>query len=212
MSNELKESQRRAIRYFYVDGTFEYGFGLLCLILAGYFYAETHTNGWLSALVDASLVLVLICGAYLIQFLIRKLKERITYPRTGYVSYRRERGLKRGWRVVLGFIVGGVAAGAISLLVMNQNIMIAVLPLVSGTLFGLVLFILGWRTAVARFYLLGLLSAVMGVTLAFSGLEYYSSLIGYYAGFAVVLLGTGTCVLLTYIRQNPIQKTGLDEQ
>jgi hypothetical protein len=212
MSNELKESQRRAIRYFYADGTFEYGFGLLFLILAGYFYAETHAIGWLSAIVDVSLVVVLICGAYLIKFLTRKLKERITYPRTGYVSYRRETGIKRGWRIVLGFIVGGIVAGGISLLVSNQDIKIAILTLISGTLFGLVLSFLGWRTSVRRFYMLGLLSAVMGVTMAFSGLGFYPSLVGYYAGFAVVLFLTGTCVLLTYMRQNPIQRTGLDEQ
>jgi len=211
MSNDLKESQLRAIQYFYVDGTYEFGFGLLCLILAGYFYAEAHVSGWLSAIVDASLVLVMIGGGYLIQLLIRRLKERLTWPRTGYVSYQRKQGIQRGWRIALTLVIGGVVASATTMLVMNEDIQIAILPLLSGLLIGMVMVILGWRTSIPRFYLMALLSAALGVTLAYSGLENSVSLIAYYASLAVVQLFTGTCVLSNYLRQNPLQKESPDE-
>ena len=215
MPHDLKESLLRAIQYFYVDGTYEFGFGLLCLILAGYFYAEAHVSGWLSAIVDASLVLVMIGGGYLIQLLIRRLKERLTWPRTGYVSYQRKQGIQRGWRIglvlVIGGVIGGVVASATTMLVMNQDIQIAVMPLISGLLLGMVMVILGWRTSIPRFYIMALLSAALGVTLAYSGLENSVSLIAYYASLAVVQLFTGTCVLSNYLRQNPLQKESPDE-
>jgi len=212
MPDELKKSQLRALQYFFVDGTFEFGFGLLCLLLAAYFYVEAHVQGWLSAFVDVSLILVMIGGGYLINALIRRVKERVTYPRTGYVSYQREHGIKRGGRVVaLGLVVGGVVGAATTVLVMNKNIQIAVMPLLSGLLFGLVMVILGWRASIQRFYLLALLSAALGVVLAFSGLENTISLTAYYAAIAVILLFTGTCVLRTYLRKNPAPQVAPDE-
>jgi len=211
MSNDLKESQLRAIQYFYVDGTYEFGFGLLWLIMAGYFYAEAHLSGWLSAVVDVSLVLVMIGGGYLIKLLIRRLKERLTWPRTGYVSYQRKQGIQRGWRIALTLVIGGVVASATTMLVMNEDIQIAILPLLSGLLIGMVMVILGWRTSIPRFYLMALLSAALGVTLAYSGLENSVGLIAYYASLAVVQLFTGTCVLSNYLRQNPLQKESPDE-
>ncbi len=65
MPDDLKNSQLRTLQYFYVDGSFEFGLGLLSLILAAFFYAQTHVHGWLSAVVDSSLVLVLIGGGWL---------------------------------------------------------------------------------------------------------------------------------------------------
>jgi hypothetical protein len=211
MSDELKKSQQRAIQYFYSDGTFEFALGLLSLLLAVYFYLEAHVQGWLSTIVEASLVLVMISGAVLINRLIKRLKERLTWPRTGYVSYQRKKGVQRGWGFAIGLVIGGVVAMVTTVLVMTQDLKIAVMPLLSGLLFGMLLVILGWRASIPRFYLLALLSAVLGVALAYSRLENTVGLIAYYASITVVLLFTGTCVLRTFLRQNPIPKDSPDE-
>ena len=50
MSDDLRKVQLRAVQYFFVDGTFEFGFGLLCLILAAFFFLENRIHGWLLAL------------------------------------------------------------------------------------------------------------------------------------------------------------------
>lgn len=167
MPDELKKSQLRAIQFFYVDGTFEFSFGFLCLLLAIYFYLAAHVQGWLSAIVEASLVLVTIGGA-----------------------------------------VGAVT----TVLAMTQDLQIAVMPLLSGFLFGMVMVILGWRASIPRFYLLAFLSAALGVALAYSGLGDTVSLIAYYASIAVVLIFSGTCVLRTFLRKNPMPKDSPDEQ
>ncbi len=203
MSDNFRNSQLRTFQYFYVDGSFEFGFGLLCLILAAFFYAETHVQGWLSAVVDSSLVLVLIGGAWLINRLIKLLKERITWPRTGYVTYNRREGSNRGLRLVLGLVIGGLVAALASLLATSPNIRISMLPLLSGLLLGLVLMGFAWRTSIPRFYLLSFLSAVLGVILAYGRLEDIVALAYYYLVFGMVLFATGACVLRAYLHQNP---------
>jgi hypothetical protein len=203
MSDNLRNSQLRTFQYFYVDGSFEFGFGLLCLILAAFFFAERHVQGWLSAVVDSSLVLVLIGGAWLINRLIKLLKERITWPRTGYVTYNRREGSNRGRRLVSGLVIGGLVAALASILATSPNIRISMLPLLSGLLLGLVLMGFAWRTSIPRFYLLAFLSAVLGVILAYGRLEAIVALAYYYLVFGMVLFATGACVLRAYLHQNP---------
>lgn len=197
------KSQLRTIQYFYVDGSFEFGFGLLCLILSAFFYAETHVHGWLSALVDSSLVLVIIGGVWAVNRLIKLLKERITWPRTGYVAYKSNKGRKRGLGAVLGLVVGGLVAATFNLLVKTPGIQIALMPLLSGFLLGLVMVVFAWRTSILRFYLLAILSAVLGVVLAFSRIQNIDALVVYYLAFGLALFATGACVLRAYLRQNP---------
>jgi len=47
MADELKKSQLHAIQYFFVDGTFEFSFGGLCLVLAIYFFVQEAAPGTL---------------------------------------------------------------------------------------------------------------------------------------------------------------------
>ena len=203
MTDDLKRPQLRAIQYFYVDGSFEFGFGLLCLILAVFFYAETHVHGWLSVIVDSSLVLVMIGGAWLINRLIKKLKEQITWPRTGYVTYNRQEGYKRGWRVALGMISGGLVAATVAVLVTIPGIHVAMMPLLSGFLLGIVMVVLGLRARLMRFYLLAGLSTLAGILMGYSGMENILALAVYYLIFGLLLFATGTWVLRVYLRQNP---------
>jgi hypothetical protein len=205
MPEDLKQSQLRTIQYFYVDGSFEFGFGLLCLILAIFFYAETSMHGWLAALVDSSFVLVMIGGAWLIRLLIKLLKERVTWPRTGYVTYNRQNGSKRGWGITLGLVVGGLVAVTATVLASTPGIHLNSMPLLSGILLGLVLGFLGWRTSTLRFYLLALLSSLLGGVLAYSPAVDNFALAGFYLVFGLVLITAGAFVLRAYLRQNPLQ-------
>jgi len=203
MPDDLRKPQLRTLQYFFVDGSFEFGFGLMCLILAAFFYAESHVQGWLLAIVDSSLVLVMIGGAWLINRLTRQLKERITWPRTGYVRYVRREAGKRGRRIALVMLSGGLAGAFATLLVTNPNLTIAPLPILSGFLLGIVMVVLGWRFALGRFYLLAGLSAGIGVVLATSRLADDIALAVYYLIFSLVLFASGTWVLRAYLRQNP---------
>lgn len=210
MSDELKQSQLRTIQYFYVDGSFEFGLGLLCLILAVFFYAETSMHGWLAALVDGSLVLIMIGGAWLIRHLITLLKEKVTWPRTGYVTYNRQNAANRGWRIAMGLgvgiLVGILVAVVATVLSTTPGIHLNSMPMLSGFLLGVVFAFLGWRTTMLRFYLLALFSCMLGGVLAYSSAVDNVALAGYYLVFGLVLIAAGAFVLRAYLRQNPLQR------
>jgi hypothetical protein len=213
MTNDLKKPQLRAIQYFYVDGSFEFGFGLLCLILGVFFYVETNVHGWLSTVVDSSLVLVMIGGAWLINRLIKQLKERLTWPRTGYLTYSRRSGRKLGWRLVVGMVSGGLIAAIATVLITAPNAQVATMPVLSGLLLGIVMVVIGWRTRLNRFHLLAGLSTADGIAMGFSRMENTTALAAYYIVFGLVLFASGAWVLRSYLRQNPAEKEVLpDEQ
>jgi hypothetical protein len=211
MPDELRKSKKRAIRYFYEDGSLEFSLGLLSFILAIFFLFISKSQGWLQMLAEVSLILVIIAGAGIINWFIRKLKQNITWPRTGYISYRHIVGRNRGWRIGLGMIIGGLVAALAVIISMSQVFVIASLPLLSGIMFCLVIGILGWRTSIIRFYLLASISCFLGVSLAFSGLSNNTSLILFYASMAGIFLLTGVCVLITYLHRNPYPGEKVDE-
>lgn len=200
----LSQPQRRAIQYWYVDGSYEIGFGLLCLLLSLYFLLEKLVQGsWLSAVVDGALVLVFILGILLVNWLTRRIKERITYPRTGYVAYRRPAGLPRLLRILLLMVITGLLAAAIVLLVERPITGFDVMPLVTGLLLALVLGILAWRSTVPRFYLFAVFSALTGLGLALAGWGNSPALAVFYIAMGLALILSGLLTLIGYLRQNP---------
>jgi len=203
MTDDLKKPQLRAIQYFYTDGSFEFAFGLLCLLLGVYFCVEVHVQGWLSAVVDGSLVLVMVGGAWLINRLIKLLKERITYPRTGDISYRREQGVKRAGRIAAGLVLGGLVGATAAVLIGLSLRGLDIMPIFTGTILGLVLGFLGFHASLLRLYILGCLSILTGAALAFSGLESTTSLMAYYLATSLILFASGGVTLWRYLRTTP---------
>jgi hypothetical protein len=205
MNEDLKTPQRRAIQYFYSDGSFEFGFGLLCLVLGIYFFVENRLQGtWLAVLADSLLVFAVVGGAFLISWLVRKWKERVTFPRTGYIGYPRIYGLKRGWRSLIGLVAGGVLTAAAVFLLVNEDVRVSIMPLLTGIVFGIVMIFVGWRTSLPRFYIQAVLSMLAGIGLAFSTLGNYVGLAAYYLVIGLILLISGAFILRKYLRQNPV--------
>lgn len=209
----LTQTKRRAVQYWYVDGTFEFNFGGLCLLLALYFLAlaklQDTLAGWL---LNAGLVLVLVFGGFGINWLVMRLKEKVTFPRTGYIALKRERGKKRiGMLLVVGILSGLTATlltmGMVSL---STDVIItfikaaprplSLMPAVSGVLFGLSLVIVAIRTAIPRFYLAALLSLGIGAALMYSGLDMNLGLTAYYVLMGITLLAMGGLTFWRYLR------------
>ncbi|MEJ5224636.1 MAG: hypothetical protein WHV44_09280, partial [Anaerolineales bacterium] len=203
----ISQSKRRAIQYWYVDGTFELSFGGLSLLLALYFFAlaklEDTTFGWP---LNAGLILVMAVGGFAVNWLVMRLKEKVTFPRTGYIAFKRERGKKRIGALLLLGVISGLAAAllAVALISLSSDAIITLLnaaprPLslitgFSGLVFGAALVIVAIRTALPRFYLAALLSLGIGAALMFSGLTMNLALSAYYVliGIALLIMGAVT--------------------
>lgn len=106
---DQNEMARKTRRYWYEDGFAEIGLGLLFGALGLVFALEDSASpGAVRIAAVVVLTLLMFVGALVVRRAIRMSKERLTYPRTGYVAYRRNSSTNRTILAVL-VIVGGTA-------------------------------------------------------------------------------------------------------
>lgn len=208
MQENLKSSQLRAIQYWFADGLLELSGGVICLLLAIYFAIQQVLPASSGAF--ALIFLALFVAAYGIRRLMMSIRQRSTYPRTGYVE------LRKGWQdrrlswvaivftaLLLGFLLFTILRGIQTMLWM---------PVISGIIFLFLFFLTGYRTKLTRFYFVSGFSLLLGLFLSFSGL-------GDFWGTAVLSLGTGLVLLafgvvtrVDYLRHSPASGELADER
>jgi hypothetical protein len=203
-TDPLHNAQKRTMQYWYVDGSFEFFFGGICLVLAAYFYANyLLADSWLANLLTVLFVLIIIGGGYVVNRLVMTLKERITFPRTGYISFARKTGSSRWRRALLVGIVAAIVSAAMTILLMNRSANFDWMVAASGLVFGAAVAYLGIRTGMARFFINAAISLVTGIALGFANLPENLGLTGFYGILGLTLLLMGGLSLWQYLRKNP---------
>jgi len=204
-SDEMKAVEQRVKRYWYTDGIAELASGGLFILLGIYFGAQGFLGegSMVSVILQVSLILLMIGGAFGVRWLVNTLKARLTYPRTGYVEYRvNEKDAK-----VRRYVVAGVAMIiAIASIVLIDYIRgLDSMALITGLLVGVIFIALrGKSSGLKRFYLLGGLAIVLGVALSFSGLSQAYNLGLFYGLLGIARLIPGGLVLRRYLSENPL--------
>lgn len=204
MKDNLKVAQQHAVQYWLVDGLNELALAGLCVLLGAYFYVQATLSPDSAAykILDMSFVLIIIGGGLLVNRLVQVFKEQLTYPRTGFVSYRRAYGLNRWVRAVF---TGGIAAlmGAfLTYAFSNASAAFAWMPAVTGLVFGMVMLFIAARSALLRFYLLAAAAVLLGGGLTLAGIGNVLGLAVFYAGQALCLFVTGAWTLRSYLHDN----------
>lgn len=205
MQNNITDVERRVKRYWYTDGIGELIGGGMFILMGIYFALQEYlgADSTLSGILQASLILVLIGGMYISRRLINALKTRLTYPRTGYVEYQvDEESMKRRRMVaaVLAFVVSALTMVFVRLFQFFDSIVA-----VTGVAVGFILVILRAKSAgLGRFYVLGLISIILGLTLAISRLPNAYSLGLFYGLMGVSFMISGGLTLQRYLKENPL--------
>lgn len=208
-TDPVQHAQKRAFQYWYVDGTFEFSFGGLCLLLAAYFYADALlAQAWISNLMIVFFLLVMLGGAFVINRLVMLLKERITFPRTGYISFPRKTGSRRWASMLLLGAVSAAVSVVMVLVLMNRPAGFDWTVTASGLLFGAVVTYLAFRTGAARFFIHAALSIGLGLAFGFANLTENIGLTAFYGLLGLGMLTVGGFSLWMYLRQNPKQPDG----
>lgn len=203
--HQIEDVERRVKRYWYEDGIAELVTGGVFVLLGLYFALQGFLgeHSPLTSILQVSMIVLFIAGAYAVRRLINSLKARLTYPRTGYVEYQLD--LKgRRLRAFAAAIVGFVIAALLVRLYRSVQGLDAVV-LASGFLVAVIWAVLSARLArVVRFYLLAALSLVLGVVLSISGLPQPYALGLFYALLGIGLMISGGWVLRHYLSRNPM--------
>ena len=100
--NSIGSLSERPRLYYNIDGVGELSIGFMCLSYSLLAWLQMHSPG--SSIWHQMYTLVVYMAVMLsiIHYGSKAIKERITYPRTGYVEYRKR---NRIWTGVAGFLV-----------------------------------------------------------------------------------------------------------
>jgi hypothetical protein len=205
-NNDVKQVEQRVKRYWYTDGIAELASGGMFILLGVYFAAQgiLGEGSLISIILQISLMLVMIGGAFGVRWVVNTLKARLTYPRTGYVEYRVNEKEVR----VRRYVVAGVAMviAVVSILLVDHIRNLDSMVLISGLLVGIIFIALrGKSSGLKRFYVLGGLAIALGIILSFSGLSQVYNLGLFYGLLGIVILISGGLVLRRYLAENPPQ-------
>jgi hypothetical protein len=205
MQGDLSNVEQRVKRYWYTDGIGELIGGGMFILLGIYFSLQEFLgqNSILSGILQASLILVMIGGMAISRRLVTTLKTRLTYPRTGYVEYHvDEHNLKwrRIWVIILAFTISALTMVFVRLFQFFDSIVA-----VTGVAVGLILVILRAKVSgLTRFYILGAISVLLGLTLSISALPNGYSLGLFYGLMGICFMISGGLTLQRYLDENPL--------
>lgn len=222
MSTNIKEPIRRTQAYWYVDGLVEMGTGFtflllgIVLILESVAPADSRQANILSFLRNA----IIIGGTIGTGLLIKFIKQRLTYPRTGYIAYPQPKGKKFGIFLGMGLAIAAIISSGFLLVIMflpAVQTMIVYLP--SWLMVWLGIFIacayLSWgaRTGLRRFYWLAGMGLFTGLVLAWQsrGLTLVNGTSYLMSGPGIFLMIMGFCLffsggvtLRNYLKSTPL--------
>lgn len=210
MSTNIDDLMQRTRRYWYEDGLSDLALGGYFLALGLFFLGQSLTPPgsplWLLWGVGGPLLLI--CGGVLANWLIKQLKTRLTYPRTGYVNYERPAGGLSGAARLLGVML--LAA------IVSAGMVVASGRWTSLTLlFGLVgLGAFGWvsyRLGLRRYLILGLWSLLLGLALVPFALSLEQGGALFWIGFGLGMIVSGLITWRRYNRAAPPPQEASDE-
>jgi uncharacterized membrane protein len=212
METKLSDVEERVKRYWYTDGIGELIGGGMFVLLGIYFALQEvlGQDSTLGGILQASFVLLMIGGVFVSRRLINTLKTRLTYPRTGYVEYQvDERGMR--WRRILGVVLAFVISALTIVFVRLFQFFDSVVA-VTGLIVALILVVLRAKSAgLARFYVLGTISLVLGLVLSLSGLPNGHSLGLFYGLMGGCFFISGGLTLRRYLQENPLPAVNQNE-
>lgn len=209
MHDPLLEARTRVQRDWYVDGLTEIASGIVQMLAAGaIFLISIHSSSpWHSPL--TLLYFLVYCAfALLQQRILSTIRERITYFRTGYVSYR-ETGKKRRLTAVAVAALLPFVGGALAFRFCGRHVTwdlehwLRALPALMGIVGGTALIAFSLRVGLTRFLLVGALSIVLGLAVSFAWPDPRLGFSVYFAGMGCATLLSGAITLWRYVHAIP---------
>jgi hypothetical protein len=191
----IADVQRRAQGYWFVDGLPEITGGVMMVACGALLYAAVATGAeWLGTLALGVLILAFPAAAWIV----RALKERITYPRTGYVEYLPPSRARRFVAAAIGLVAAGVM---VPLAAVAGGREASATVLSCGAAMGAIIALRAWRTGMPRFYISAAALIVFSAIISTSETLGVQDSIGLVIGFTgLVSIANGTWTLLRYLR------------
>jgi hypothetical protein len=181
MKDQFSQIARRTRAYWFIDGLAEISTGILFVVLSIPYllWSLAPEGSSMAKLASRGRDILLLLGLIILFVIIRSAKRRSTYPRTGYIE-----DLKPGHKQFLGarflfiggvLIVAGLLVAGILLFPRFRFSLIQTLvyvPSIFGLFFTLGQVVLGIRTGLKHFYILGGIAALASLGLVIASYLY----------------------------------------
>ena len=202
MTSDIDKVIQRAHRYWYEDGLNEIAAGCMFVACGLFLFIMrfVRPGSPLAPILAVGLVILVSFGGLAISRAVRAAKNRVTYPRTGYVSYRHPGSSGRPWIIGSGV---GIALAVLGIVLSKAHAptWLGSMSMVQGLILGAVLLYIGHRLGLARFYVLAFLSALIGVVVALGGFDDALGSAAYFGEMGLVLTASDLFTLRAYLSQ-----------
>jgi len=203
----IEDVLRNTRRYWFIDGLSEITGGVIIIIIAlsyrfVFLMQDSLTRTMLLLIGQPALILL---STYFARKFIMILKEKITYPRTGFLKFRAVKPNKRIQRILLVILI----AGGVSIFISFMASMIPdrFLPVISSIFIAAYSWILGYFNGVRRFYLIAILIVIFGAFISWVNLNGSLPYIYLLSGIGAIWMIAGGWTLIRYMRQTkPVQE------
>ncbi len=146
MDDNIDRIVKRTYRYYYEDGLVELSVGVMFGVIALALLLMGSTLGTpLAAIISLGLVALVIGGTFAVRSLVMSLKQKVTYPRTGYVAYRQKPPTGRTV-IIVGALIIALSIFFVPFGWYNK------MPVAEAELLVLVLCYMGYRVSLRRLY------------------------------------------------------------
>jgi len=152
---EIEELMQRPRAYWFADGLSEIAMGVFLSLLALLFLWEARTplGSWLWLVFGLAGPLLIGGFPWVMRGVVKRVKERHIWPRTGYVSYRYRRSTL--WRMASIALMVGLTISVL-------NTWPRLLPLIFALSATAMFFYMGYYLSLRRFYLLAAWGLLVG--------------------------------------------------
>jgi hypothetical protein len=207
MTTDIKSIEKRTAQSWFEDGIWELGAGGFCAWLALYFLGQAlaPAKSAFKFVVDIGFLPWFLLGAWILPKVVRRLKQNLTYRRTGFVSYGRPEKKARTRKALISGILAGLVSFGFAFLLTHRPAAFDPMPIVSGLAFTLVSILMSFRTGAWRLILVAAAVAASGTALSLWGWSDNFNMAAFYAFVAAALFVSGGAALAVYLRRNPVQ-------
>jgi hypothetical protein len=201
MNNSIDAAIKRTRAYWFNDGLVEITVGFLFLISGIYILLQGAVSNSLSRILSLFFPILLIGGVSVGRKVLSSYKERVVYPRTGYVDTPkpiRRRGCISANLIVIVFFT------SIWYMIEAPSITPAV-PLVFGISMGLFWIVIGFHGGgIKRMFAMGIVSILLGIIQVEIWNEYDSGSAFYLFLMGGVMIVSGGIAFRNYLKKNVI--------
>jgi hypothetical protein len=211
MTTSIKSTIERTRQYWYTDGFSELLVGAIFIALAlisgiGLLFKPSIGS---AVLVGIGYPAVILGGVIFGNKWVRALKEKVTYPRTGYVKYIQPESPSRRARMIKAFVIAFMVSIVTNVILSKLDPFWIVLG--TGLLIAAFIVYMGVQIPLNRFYILAVWVAVVSYVAAILPLTDDAQMLILLAGTGLGWVVGGVISLVTYLRNNPIANPEIEE-